>query len=129
MSPCARVFLAAAVGPASRPSGGRSPRCYTTCWSSAASPATRLGRHFSNFGWSAAHDAALTRWMKERLQLAVWPKPGDFDFTLREPESALLLELKPPLNLQGVVTQWTAQVKAARAAMAEEASAWAARQR
>jgi hypothetical protein len=81
--------------------------------------------YFSNYGLSAAHDAALTRWMREHLQLAVWPKPGDCDFALRDLEDALVVELKPPLNLQGVVTPWTAQVKAARAVMAAEAAAWA----
>jgi len=82
--------------------------------------------YFSNYGLSAAHDAALTRWMRKHLQLAVWPKPTDCEFTLGQIETSLLVELLPPLNLQGVVTSWTAQVKAARAVMAEEARAWAA---
>ncbi len=82
--------------------------------------------YFSNYGLSAAHDAALTRWMREHLRLAVWPKPVECEFTLGQVEGALLLELQPPLNLQGVVTSWMAQVKAARAVMAKEARAWAA---
>jgi len=77
--------------------------------------------YFSNYGLTAACDAALTRWMKERLELAVWGKPADCAFNLGEIEVGLLLELKPPLNLKDVVTPWTAQVKAARAVMAEEA--------
>jgi hypothetical protein len=64
--------------------------------------------------------------MKERLLLAVWPRPADCHFALRELEDALLLELKPPLNIQGVATPWTAEVKAARTVMAAEAAAWAA---
>lgn len=80
--------------------------------------------YFANYGLSATHDAALTRWMRERLQLATWPKPSARAFTLREVELALLLELQPPLNLQDVATPWTSQVKAARAVMAEEARTW-----
>lgn len=71
-----------------------------------------------------SHDAALTRWLKERLQLAVWPKPAGCKFNLGVIESALLVMLQPPLNLQGIVTPWTAKVKAARAVMAEEARTW-----
>jgi hypothetical protein len=82
--------------------------------------------YFSNYGLSAAHDAALTQWMREHLHLAVWPKPVDCEFTLGQVEGALLLELQPPLNLQGVATPWTAQVKLGRAVMAKEAQAWAA---
>jgi len=81
--------------------------------------------YFSNYGLSASHDVALTRWMREQLRLAVWPKPIDCEFTLGQVETAVLVEFLPPLNLQGVVTPWTAQVKAARAALAEEARAWA----
>jgi hypothetical protein len=81
--------------------------------------------YFSNYGLSAAHDAALTRWMREHLQLAVWPKPGDCEFTWAKSKVALLLELKPPLNLQSIVTPWAADVKQARKVMAEEAAAWA----
>jgi hypothetical protein len=77
--------------------------------------------YFSKYGLSAAHDAELTRWMKEHLKLAVWSKPADCTFTLAEIEVALLLELQPPLNVQSVVTPWTAHVKAARAVMADEA--------
>lgn len=81
--------------------------------------------YFSNYGLSAAHDAALTRWMREHLRLAAWPKPIECGFTLGQVETTLVGELLPPLNLQGVVTPWTTQVKAARAVMAEEARAWA----
>jgi hypothetical protein len=85
--------------------------------------------YFSNYGLSAAHDAALTRWMRERLELAAWPKPTACALALGQIEGALVLELQPPLNLQGVVTPWTAQVKAARSVMAEEAKAWKVGQR
>jgi hypothetical protein len=77
--------------------------------------------YFSNFGLSAEDDVALTQWMKKHLRLAVWSKPADCGFRLGEIETSLLLDLQPPLNLRGVVTPWTAQVKQARAVMAEEA--------
>lgn len=63
--------------------------------------------------------------MTDRLLLAIWPKPTDCPFTLGEVEVALLAVIQPPLNLQGGATPWTAQVKAARAVMAEEAKSWA----
>jgi hypothetical protein len=84
-----------------------------------ASPA-----YFSNYGLSATHDAALTRWMREQLRLATWGKPSDCEFSLGEIERALLAALEPPLNLQGVSTAWTSQLKAARAVMTEEARSW-----
>ncbi|MEY2533166.1 MAG: hypothetical protein QOF29_1076, partial [bacterium] len=42
-------------------------------------------------------------------------------------EATVMGEWLPPLNLTGVTTQWTTQVKAARAVMAEQARAWARR--
>lgn len=80
--------------------------------------------YYSNYGLSAAHDAALTRWMRERLELAVWPKSANCCFALKEIEARLLAELLPPLNLQDVTTPWTNELKAARKAMAAEAEAW-----
>jgi hypothetical protein len=80
--------------------------------------------YFSNFGLSEDHDEALTCWMERRLLLATWSKPSDCAFALKQIEGEVLGELLPPLNLQGVVTPWTAQIKAARAVMADEARAW-----
>lgn len=80
--------------------------------------------YFSNYGLSPEHDAVLTAWMRERLEIAVWPKPEDCSFSLKTIETALLARLLPPLNLQDVVTPWTTQVKAARALMADEACRW-----
>lgn len=85
--------------------------------------------YFANYGLIGAHDSSLTRWMKERLQLAVWPKPAACQLGLGEIEAALLIMLEPPLNLQGVVTPWTTKVKAARAVMAGEARTWSMRRR
>lgn len=81
--------------------------------------------YFANYGLSAAHDAALTRWMKERLELATWGKPVDCPFALETIERVLLAKLMPPLNIKDVVTPWTGKVKAARAVMAAEARGWA----
>ena len=85
---------------------------------------TRKPGYFSNFGLSEDHDDALTRWMEKRLLLATWAKPRDCAAALKEIEGELLRELLPPLNLQGVFTPWTAQVRAARAVMADEARDW-----
>jgi len=81
--------------------------------------------HFSNYGLSPAHDAALTLWMRERLELAFWAKPEDCYVLLKKIESQLPVDLSPPLNLKDVATLWTARVKAARKVMAAEARAWA----
>jgi hypothetical protein len=85
--------------------------------------------YYSNYGLSPAHDADLTHWMRERLKLAVWAKPSDCAYALAEIEVVLLAGLRPPLNLQSVVTPWTAKLKAARAVMAQEARRWTPRGR
>lgn len=77
--------------------------------------------HFSNYGLNARDDQELTKWMRARLDLAVWAKPPGCRYTLGQIESVLLTELMPPLNLQGLVTPWTTKLKAARAVMAAEA--------
>ena len=79
---------------------------------------------FANYGLSPEHDARLTAWMREELELAVWPKPEDCELALVQVEIALLAQLLPPLNLKDVTTPWTAQVKTARAAMASQARTW-----
>jgi GIY-YIG catalytic domain len=85
--------------------------------------------YYSNYGLSAAHDAVLTRWMRERLMLAVWSKPDGCTYALAAIEAVLLAKWQPPLNLQGIVTPWTPRLKSARAAMAEEARTWEPRSR
>jgi hypothetical protein len=59
--------------------------------------------------------------MRDKLSLAVWPKPDDCPFALADIEHRLLQTLLPPLNLAGVVTPWTSTVKAARKVMADQA--------
>lgn len=79
--------------------------------------------HFANYGLSPDHDAALTRWMRVSLAIAVWPRPADIE--LLTAERAVLGRWLPPLNLKDVSTPWTRQVKAARAVMAAEARQYA----
>ena len=38
--------------------------------------------------------------MREHLELAAWGRPAGGGFSLGEIEAALLVELKPPLNLK-----------------------------
>jgi hypothetical protein len=82
---------------------------------------------FANYGLSREHDERLTDWMRTKLELAVWPKPVDCEFSLLQVELVLLGDLLPPLNLKDVTTPWTAQLKAARATMASQARTWAER--
>ncbi|HVQ18152.1 MAG TPA: hypothetical protein VMT27_03850 [Actinomycetes bacterium] len=54
----------------------------------------------ANFSLEAAGDERLSRWMEERLALSTWVKPEDV--VLDEVETAVLLRLRPPLNLDKV---------------------------
>jgi hypothetical protein len=78
---------------------------------------------FANYGLSPGHDAALTRWMRASLAIAVWPRPAQIE--LLTAERAVLGHWLPPLNLKDVSTPWTRQVTAARAVMAAEAREYA----
>jgi hypothetical protein len=80
---------------------------------------------FANFGLPAEHDRRLTSWMREHLRLAVWP--SDRRDPLVEIERLVLAAWQPPLNLKEISTPWQAHVKAARAVMAVQARAAAAR--
>jgi hypothetical protein len=77
--------------------------------------------YFSCYGLSAEHDDDLSQWMAQRLRLALWPQSV---VKLATIETAVLIELAPPLNIEKVVTPWRCQVKAARALLAREARAW-----
>ncbi len=77
--------------------------------------------YFSNYGLSFAHDDDLSTWMAQRLQLALWPQTVD---DLGAIETAVLVELAPPLNIEKVETPWRRRVKAARQTLAQEARAW-----
>jgi hypothetical protein len=45
---------------------------------------------------------------------------------LRLVESQVIIHWQPPLNLTDVITEWTAEIKAARKLMADEARGWRA---
>jgi hypothetical protein len=81
---------------------------------------------FDRFGLSEKDDPKLTAWMQRKLVLATWSKPSDCLSPLRDIERDVIGELEPPLNLAGVLTPWTAQVKAARKLLAAEARAFSA---
>jgi hypothetical protein len=69
-------------------------------------------------------DQRLTAWMLEHLRLAVWSCAAPL--SLDALETAVLLELKPPLNLNKVDQPWRRQVRdVARKQMARQAQEWA----
>lgn len=78
---------------------------------------------WTHYALEPGDEDQLTVWMHERLGLAIWPASPSTRLGPLEIES--MAQWRPPLNLTGVSTPWTAQVKAARAAMAERAQAWA----
>ncbi len=80
--------------------------------------------HYSNYGLSVKHDEALSAWMRRRLKITLWPH--DDVAALDLIETAVLQELRPPLNLNKVETPWRRQVKDARSRLAEEAKRAAA---
>lgn len=81
--------------------------------------------HYSNYGLTPEDDDVLSEWMRGKLRLACWPKPDGISIEeLKRVEGALTERLLPPLNLDGVVTPWRAQVAAARSTMAEDARSW-----
>lgn len=78
--------------------------------------------HFSNYGLLPADDAKITQWMRERLQIAVWP--SDSSQPLATIEHLVLTRLNPPLNIAGVNHRWKAYVQQQRKVMADQARNW-----
>lgn len=76
----------------------------------------------ANYSLESSGDERLTEWMHARLRLSVWVRPDGV--VLDEVETAVLNALRPPLNLAKMGCLGDRRVKAARAAMAEEARAW-----
>jgi hypothetical protein len=76
----------------------------------------------ANYSLESSGDARLTEWMHARLRLSVWVRPDGA--ILDEAETAVLNALRLPLNLAKMGSLGDRRVKAARAAMAEEARAW-----
>ena len=68
---------------------------------------------FTHYALEATGDEQLTEWMRSHLRIAVWPAPQGT--VLKPVEAAVIGQWLPPLNLTGVKTPWTTQVKAARA--------------
>lgn len=68
-------------------------------------------------------DSRLTEWMRAHLKLAVWASPPGVN--LATIEGAVMRACLPPLNLVGVTTPWTSEIRQARAALAEGAKEWA----
>jgi hypothetical protein len=77
----------------------------------------------ANFSLETAGDRRLSRWMDERLALAAWVKPEDV--SLDEVETAVLLRLRPPLNLDKV-GEPRERLRRARGALAAASRMWAA---
>ena len=78
--------------------------------------------YFSNYGLCEDHDDDLSAWMEARLRLALWPH--DVVAELDTIETDVLGQLRPPLNLDKVVTPWRDQVKTARKLLAADARGW-----
>lgn len=76
-------------------------------------------RKWTHYALEDPGDARLTDWMCSKLRIAVWASPPRT--VLKAVEQDVMTRWQPPLNLVGVRTPWTEQVKAARAAMAEQA--------
>lgn len=88
-----------------------------------ACPRNRLKPDGSaNYGLEEPSDNFLTEWMLDHLRLGVWipASPCNLD----EVETAVLLELYPPLNIAKIKTQWTKDLKRRRENLAAEARAW-----
>ena len=75
----------------------------------------------ANFGLDSPSDARLSDWTERRLLLATWIKPGDV--TLDDVETAVMRQLRPPLNLDKV-GESRARLRDARKRMADIARAW-----
>ena len=75
----------------------------------------------ANFGLDAASEGTLSRWMEQRLTLATWSKPERAN--LDEIETAVVRQLRPPLNLDKVGEART-RLREARRRMADTARAW-----
>jgi hypothetical protein len=75
----------------------------------------------ANFALDAASDARLSSWMDQHLRLATWVKPEET--VLGDVETALVLRLRPPLNLDKV-GEPRDRLRQARRRLADAARAW-----
>lgn len=77
----------------------------------------------ANYALESSGDQRLSRWMDEGLLLARWIKPERVP--LDEVETAVLLKLRPPLNLDKV-GEPRERLRRARGALATQSREWAA---
>ncbi|MEQ6900329.1 GIY-YIG nuclease family protein [Nocardioides sp. YIM 152588] len=77
----------------------------------------------ANYALDPESDVRLTAWMEDRLTLATWQKPTDV--VLGDVETAVLVSLRPPLNLDKV-GEPRERLREARRALAEASRVWAA---
>lgn len=75
----------------------------------------------ANYGLSRDHDAALSNWMRNNLLATYWEMTTSA-VSLGDVETAVLNQLKPPLNIQKVSHEWTRHVRSARSLMAADCS-------
>jgi hypothetical protein len=75
----------------------------------------------ANFGLDSPSEARLSDWMDRHLSLATWIKPADA--RLDDVETAVVRQLRPPLNLDKV-GESRERLRAARKRMADTARAW-----
>ena len=75
----------------------------------------------ANFALDPASDARLSTWMEHHLRLATWVKPEGT--VLGDVETAVVLRLRPPLNLDKV-GETRDRLRRARRRLADSARAW-----
>ena len=75
----------------------------------------------ANFALDPASDARLSTWMESHLRLATWVRPDGF--VLGDIETAVVLRLRPPLNLDKV-GEPRDRLRQARRRLADQARAW-----
>lgn len=78
---------------------------------------------FTNYALSDGGDIRLNEWMHARLTLAIWPLPEGASVPLGDVETAVIVRLTPPINLDKNHGRLT-RLSRARAEMASEASRW-----
>lgn len=78
--------------------------------------------HFDKYGLSLADDTKLTRWMRDRLEIAVWRK--DAARPLVDIEADVLRRWNPAINIAGVDHPSKSFLQAERKVMADQARAW-----
>lgn len=79
--------------------------------------------HFTHYALDGDGDDRLTRWMHERLALAVWPAPIDLTIRLTDVETGVIHRFTPPINIAKNPGRLP-RLSSARSAMAAEAADW-----